>query len=260
MSLWRLVTRATFTPGPELELVAGDGGADGHADEAGLHAVGGQGELEVAARAPRWPGGRPPGWPVRSSRLAGGSFHVPSAAPGRGRSRAAPPARRRRAAASGREPGPALGVGRLEGDVVERRRRQRLPGAGSPSARRRRRLVAVRVGPSRSLASVDTSSNLRRAAPNAGRPDGGHAAAGAASAVGGAARTACAATSGWPGRCRRCPPATSSTVAPAAASRPRTGSPRRRRSSRRRPARRRRSRRPRAGPAARGAGRGWRRR
>ena len=49
MSLLRPVTRLTFTPGPELELVAGDGRADGRADEASLDAVVRERGLEDAA-------------------------------------------------------------------------------------------------------------------------------------------------------------------------------------------------------------------
>ncbi len=49
MSLWRLVTRATFTPGAELELVPGDGRADDHADEPRLDAVGRERRLEHPA-------------------------------------------------------------------------------------------------------------------------------------------------------------------------------------------------------------------
>ena len=82
--------------GAELELVAGDGRADGHADEAGLDAV-----LRPAPARARGPAsstgaGRPPGCRLRSSSLSGGSFHGRRSAPGRGRWRAARPARRRR--------------------------------------------------------------------------------------------------------------------------------------------------------------------
>ncbi len=60
MSLARVVTRATFTPGAELELEAGHGRPDGEADEVGLDPVGGEGALEdpaalfdhLAGRAP----------------------------------------------------------------------------------------------------------------------------------------------------------------------------------------------------------------
>ena len=74
MSLCRLVTRATFTPGAELELVAGDGRADDHADEPGLDAVLGERGLERAAAlldqrpSTSWA-------PARSSSVGGGSFH-----------------------------------------------------------------------------------------------------------------------------------------------------------------------------------------
>ena len=44
----------------ELQLVAGDGGADGHADEPRLHAVRGERQLQRAAALPRSAGGRPP--------------------------------------------------------------------------------------------------------------------------------------------------------------------------------------------------------
>ena len=50
MSLLRLVTRATLTPGRELELVARHRRADGHADEARLDSVRGERGLEHAAR------------------------------------------------------------------------------------------------------------------------------------------------------------------------------------------------------------------
>ena len=49
MSWLRPVTRLTFTPGAELELVAGDGRADGHADEPGVDAVVRERGLEDAA-------------------------------------------------------------------------------------------------------------------------------------------------------------------------------------------------------------------
>ena len=49
MSLLSPVTRLTFTPGAELELVAGDGGPDGRADQARLDAVVGERGLEDAA-------------------------------------------------------------------------------------------------------------------------------------------------------------------------------------------------------------------
>ena len=49
MSFARLVTRATFTPGAELELEAGHRRADGEADEVGLDAVGGERALEHLA-------------------------------------------------------------------------------------------------------------------------------------------------------------------------------------------------------------------
>ena len=67
--------------GAELELVAGDGGADHHADQPGLHAVLGQRLLEGAAgvldaRRSTW-------WaPARSSSVSGGSFHGEALAAG----------------------------------------------------------------------------------------------------------------------------------------------------------------------------------
>ena len=56
MSLDRLVTRATLTPGPELELEAGDRRPHPGADQAGLDAVGGQGphQLHPAASVCFW--------------------------------------------------------------------------------------------------------------------------------------------------------------------------------------------------------------
>ena len=55
MSLCRLVTRATFTPGAELELVAGDGGPDDHADQAGLARRARRARPRGPGRAPRRP-------------------------------------------------------------------------------------------------------------------------------------------------------------------------------------------------------------
>ena len=49
MSLWRLVTRATFTPGAELELVPSDRRADGHPDEPRLDAMRSERRLEHPA-------------------------------------------------------------------------------------------------------------------------------------------------------------------------------------------------------------------
>ena len=68
--------------GAELELVAGDGRADDHADEAGLHAVLGEGGLERAARAPRPAPGRPPGAPSARAAWAAGASTRPASAAG----------------------------------------------------------------------------------------------------------------------------------------------------------------------------------
>ena len=174
MSLWRLVTRATFTPGPELELVAGDGRADHHADELRLDAVLGQRLLEdvagrlhgrlvdlVAARA------------VQEVGAAAASTASPSP-PGRARSRAArsPPARRARAAAPS-ACGARASRRRCGGVGASRRGRsgRRRPGRTARSAVRRGRAPPreKRLAPTRLAASTSAS---------AGRPGGGRGALG----------------------------------------------------------------------------------
>ena len=55
----------------ELELVAGDGGADDHADQAGLRRRARPGRPRGAGRSPRPAGGRRPACPMRSSSAGG---------------------------------------------------------------------------------------------------------------------------------------------------------------------------------------------
>ena len=213
----------------QLQLVAGDGGADRHADQPGLHAVGGEGQLQVAAA--RLDGLAVDGLRRRCARAGwpAGSRHVPFAAPGRGRAPAASAAPLAPGGGGGRvglrAGGPLPGVGRLLGHVVQAGRRQRLRPA---EAARRPRLSAPSAPspspPSRSLARVDTSSNLRRAAPRAGWPMVATPRPALRAPL--ANRVASVRSDDWLARAiPATAAATSRTVAPALASRPRIGSP-----------------------------------
>ena len=75
--------------GAELELVAGDRRADGHADEPGLDAVRRRGRPRARGPSPRPTLVIDSARPSAASSLAGGSFHVSARPPGRARSRAA---------------------------------------------------------------------------------------------------------------------------------------------------------------------------
>ena len=171
--------------GAELELVAGDGRADGHADERRVDAVLGERLLEhPAARLDLGPVDRLGAGAVEErdrrqrprARAAAPSGGPRSGSPGTSRLGAAA------AGAAGRD------LGEVVGGVVDRRRRQRR---GSPAWRRsrRRRCASASSSSLPSLLSDDRSRSAWRAARHDRAGDG-------ADALPGARRPSCAATSG----------------------------------------------------------------
>ena len=155
---------------PELELVAGDGRADGHADEPGLDAVLGQRVLEHAGRVSSTsapvdllaPGPARAAWP-------GGSFHGAGLVPRRPADRHRSARSRRRPGASSARPVRALGAGARSTSSVARRRRRRRSRLGivrrrlrGPPADPRRTPGVLGVGRRWRFGITDAASVRRR--------------------------------------------------------------------------------------------------